>query len=82
MDVDDRIAGSPAGAAPQATDRSPGAAAPHHSEDDLESFAGGEILVRHGKVNLWLVIVYFSLFLWAIYYLFAYWGGLGPGLEY
>jgi hypothetical protein len=53
-----------------------------HGEDDLESYAGGEILVRHGKVNRWLMIVYLALAVWAIYYLFTYWGGLGPGLAY
>jgi hypothetical protein len=53
-----------------------------HGEDDLEAYAGGEILVRHGKVNRWLLIVYLALAAWAIYYLFTYWGGLGPGLAY
>jgi hypothetical protein len=55
---------------------------PHHEEEELESYAGGEIQVRPGKVNRWLMIVYFALFAWALYYLFTYWGGLGPGLAY
>ncbi len=53
-----------------------------HGPDDLEEFAGGEIKVRHGIVNRWLLVVYLGLFAWSIYYLFAYWGGLGPGLAY
>lgn len=72
-----------------ALSRQPGAdVGPHHheqdehDEDDLEAYAGGEILVRHGKVNRWLMIVYLALAAWAIYYLFTYWGGLGPGLAY
>lgn len=55
---------------------------PHDPEDELESYAGGEILVRHGKVNRWLLALYLGLGIWAIYYLFTYWGGLGPGLDY
>lgn len=51
-------------------------------EEELEVFAGGEITERHGKVNLWLVVVYLGLLVWGIYYLFTYWGGLGPGLAY
>lgn len=54
----------------------------HAPEDELESYAGGDILVRHGKVNRWLLFVYLALGIWAIYYLFTYWGGLGPGLAY
>jgi len=50
--------------------------------DDLEEFAGGEIKVRHGIINRWLLVVYLGLFVWGVYYLFAYWGGLGPGLAY
>jgi hypothetical protein len=50
--------------------------------DEVEEYAGGEIRVRHGIVNRWLLVVYVGLFVWAIYYLFAYWGGLGPGLAY
>jgi hypothetical protein len=54
----------------------------HSAEDEIESFAGGEILSRHGKVNRWLMVVYLALGVWALYYLFTYWGGLGPGLAY
>lgn len=52
------------------------------AEDEIESFAGGEILARQGKVNRWLMAVYLALGIWALYYLFTYWGGLGPGLAY
>ena len=31
---------------------------------------------------LWLLAVYAVLFVWAMYYLYVYWGGLGPGLAY
>jgi hypothetical protein len=51
-------------------------------EDTVETFADGHVDVRHGRVNLWLVIVYAVMFAWAIYYGFVYWGGLGPGLDY
>lgn len=61
-------------------DEEPGAHA--HGPDDVEEFAGGEVRVRHGIINKWLLVVYLGLFAWSIYYLFAYWGGLGPGLAY
>lgn len=51
-------------------------------EDAIESYAGGEIQVRHGRVNRWLLVVYLILFVWSMYYLYTYWGGLGPGLAY
>ena len=41
--------------------------------DDLEEFAGGEIR--------WLLAVYAILAVWGVYYLFKFWGGLGPGLS-
>ena len=49
---------------------------------ELEEFAGGFIKAYHGKVNAWLVVVIVGLLLWAIYYGFSYWGGLGEGLDY
>ena len=49
------------------------------SEHDLEEYAGGEIRSRHGRVNRWLLVVYVLLAAWGVYYLFAFWGGLGPG---
>lgn len=52
------------------------------SPDHVEPYAGGEISVRHGIVNRWLLVVYLILFVWGIYYLFADWGGLGPGLGF
>ena len=33
-------------------------------------------------IPLWLLAVYAVLFVWAMYYLYVYWGGLGPGLAY
>jgi hypothetical protein len=46
----------------------------------IEEYARGEIRAYHGIVNAWLLFVYAGLGVWAIYYLFRYWGGLGPGL--
>lgn len=46
----------------------------------IEEHARGEIRSYHGIVNRWLLAVYAILTVWAIYYLFKYWGGLGPGL--
>lgn len=53
---------------------------PH--DHGIERFADGEIAVNHGRVNLWLIVVYTVMFAWAIYYGVVYWGGLGPGLDY
>jgi hypothetical protein len=49
---------------------------------EFEEYAGGYIKARHGKVNAWLVVVIVGLIIWAIYYGFTYWGGLGEGLDY
>jgi hypothetical protein len=46
----------------------------------VESHAGGEIRAYHGIVPAWLLAVYLALAVWGVYYLFKYWGGLGPGL--
>jgi hypothetical protein len=48
--------------------------------DELEDYAGGYIQSRHGSIQPWLLAVYAVLFVWALYYLYVYWGGLGPGL--
>jgi hypothetical protein len=53
-----------------------------HGADALEDYAGGYIQARHGKVNAWLVVVIVVLIVWAIYYGFTHWGGLGEGLDY
>jgi hypothetical protein len=52
---------------------------PHHQQ--TEDYGGGHIQVRHGRVNFWLLLVYLVMFLWALYYGYTYWGGLGPGLN-
>ncbi len=52
---------------------------PHEA---LEKYAAGDIEVRHGKVDLWLILVYGALFAWAVFYGFSFWGGPGPGLDY
>jgi hypothetical protein len=46
----------------------------------IEEYAQGEIRAYHGIVNRWLLLVYAILAVWGVYYLFNYWGGLGPGL--
>lgn len=44
---------------------------PEH--DDLDRYAGGEIEVRPGHVNRWLLVVYAVLAVWGVWYLFACW---------
>jgi hypothetical protein len=46
----------------------------------VREYAGGEIQEYEGRVNRWLLVVYAVLGTWAVYYLVAHWGGLGPGL--
>jgi hypothetical protein len=46
-------------------------------EDDLEDY--GPIEARHGYIPIWLLVVYGVLFIWGLYYIYQYWGGLGPG---
>ena len=46
----------------------------------VHEYAQGEIRAYEGAVNYWLLVVYAVLGVWAVYYLFKYWGGLGPGL--
>jgi hypothetical protein len=65
----------------------------HHSSEEIERYAGGELQSRHGSINRWLLVLYAVLFLWSIYYLigpfegwrprfeFWGWGGLGAGLS-
>jgi hypothetical protein len=49
------------------------------SHPELEEYAGGLIQARVGYIPLWLLAVYAVLFIWGLYYMYAYWGGLGPG---
>jgi hypothetical protein len=63
------------------SDERPGTEAGAESErGPIHEYARGEIRAYHGIVNKWLLAVYAVLAAWGIYYLFAYWGGLGPGL--
>ena len=48
--------------------------------EQVHDYAGGEVSTRVGRVNRWLLAVYAVLAIWGVYYLVAYWGGLGPGL--
>jgi hypothetical protein len=52
----------------------------HPRSGEIEEYAQGEIRSYHGIVNKWLLLVYAILAVWGVYYLFKYWGGLGPGL--
>jgi hypothetical protein len=61
----------------------PSAASPEsHGHAEMEEYAGGHIQAHHGTIAPWLLVVYAVLFVWALYYLVFYWGGLGPGLNY
>ena len=74
----DRAGGSPpAQPSPAVT---PEMAARERRQGPIEEYAHGEIRAYHGIVNKWLLVVYAILAVWGIYYLFTYWGGLGPGL--
>lgn len=55
--------------------------AEQNPRQQTEDYAGGHLQTRHGHVNGWLLVVYLVLFVWAIYYGYTYWGGLGPGLD-
>jgi hypothetical protein len=59
--------------------RSPGTPESDHPHDELEEYAGGYIKAWVGRIPVWLLVVYAVLFIWALYYLVTYWGGLGPG---
>lgn len=52
---------------------------PDPTRHDLEEYSGGSIKAHHGTIPVWLLVVYFVLFAWALYYAYRYWGGLGPG---
>ena len=45
----------------------------------LEEYAGGSIQARVGYIPVWLLVTYAVLFVWALYYMVVYWGGVGPG---
>jgi len=45
----------------------------------LEEYAGGSIQAHHGYIPVWLLVTYAVLFIWALYYMVVFWGGLGPG---
>jgi hypothetical protein len=51
----------------------------HGGPHELEEYAGGYIKAYVGRIPAWLLTVYAILFVWALYYLVTYWGGLGPG---
>lgn len=55
---------------------------PSHGSDpdhEMEEYAGGTVQSRHGYIPKWLLVVYAVLFVWALYYAYLYWGGVGPG---
>ena len=51
----------------------------HEGVHELERYAGGYIQAWVGRIPAWLLVVYAVLFVWALYYGWQYWGGLGPG---
>jgi hypothetical protein len=57
----------------------PGKPAGESSDHELEEYAGGTIQAWMGHIPIWLLVVYAVLFVWALYYMVVYWGGLGPG---
>jgi hypothetical protein len=61
---------------PESTPSKPASDSPAH---EMEEYAGGYIQARVGHIPVWLLVVYAVLFIWALYYLVTYWGGLGPG---
>lgn len=69
----------PQGDLPEVAPHDPNQAVPHHQQ--TTSYGGGHIEARHGRINGWLLVVYLILFVWALYYGYTYWGGLGPGLD-
>jgi hypothetical protein len=46
---------------------------------ERELYSGGHV---SAKIPTWLLVVYAVMLLWALYYAYKYWGGLGPGLDY
>jgi hypothetical protein len=62
---------------PESTSSKPANDSPAHHE--LEEYAGGYIQAWVGHIPAWLLVVYAVLFVWALYYVVTYWGGLGPG---
>lgn len=54
---------------------------PDAQSGDVENYGGGHIQAHHGRIDVWLLVVYLIMFVWALYYGYVYWGGLGPGLE-
>ena len=38
-----------------------------HEAPEIETFAGGEIRSFHGRVNVWLLVVYATLAVWGVY---------------
>jgi hypothetical protein len=48
---------------------------PTPDPERLEEYADGEIHVRRGRVNAWLLVVYAALAVWGVYYLLRYWTG-------
>jgi hypothetical protein len=48
-------------------------ATPGPEDEPVDQYAGGEIGVRHGRVPIWLRLVYAALAVWGAYYLVAWW---------
>ena len=62
-----------------AAEGTPGRDVPYHRQ--TQDYGDGHIQARHGRINGWLLAVYLVMLVWALYYGYTYWGGLGPGLD-
>jgi hypothetical protein len=61
------------------TAKKPESGPAHGMHEEMEEYQGGSIEARHGYIPLWLLAVYAVLFIWALYYGYHFWGGVGPG---
>lgn len=50
-----------------------------HTSHELEEYAGGHVQAWMGHIPTWLLVVYAVMFVWALYYSYSFWGGVGPG---
>jgi hypothetical protein len=66
---------------PKSTPSKPASEGPGHEREmhEMEEYAGGYIKAWVGQIPAWLLVVYAVLFIWALYYVANYWGGVGPG---
>src|SRR5258708_35212515 len=61
---------------PESTPSKPASDSPAH---EMEEYAGGYSKARVGHIPVWLLVVYGVLFIWALFFVVTYWGGLWAG---